>query len=76
MTKGNSKKGTAKPTSANRKNFETTTTVTKMKTPNFTGTGFHQINVNTPCQIFVDKTTSAMYITTNETTLTNKRTNR
>lgn len=77
MTKATTKKATVKPTMANRKNSETTTTFTttgtKVKTPNFNGNNFHRITVNTPCQIFVDKTTTAMYITTNCTTLTGKR---
>jgi len=74
MTKGTSKKATVKPTTANRKNSETATTTSKVKTPVLNTTNFHQINVGTPCQIFVDKKTSAMYITTNQTTLVTKKT--
>jgi len=73
MIKGNSKRGTVKPTTANRKNSETTT-FSKVKTPTFNEGNFHQITVGTPCQIFVDKKTSALYITTNQTTLIGKKT--
>jgi hypothetical protein len=73
MTKGNSKKGTAKPKAAIRKTTEVQTNFSKV---NFTKTikgNFHEITVGTPCKIYVDSTMSAMYITANPTTSVSKK---
>jgi len=75
MTKANAKKATVKPNTAVRKTTETQTSVTTTNNfQNITKGNFHEITVGTPCKIYVDKKTAAMYITPNQTTLVNKRT--
>lgn len=75
MTKGTAKKTTVKPTASTRKVTSTNVTTNTNNTPNVTKGNFHEIAVGTPCRIFVDKKTAAMYITTNTTTIVSKKNN-